>query len=148
VRTLADIVRAAAAPDLSIALVKDRVKVTCGAFAATLGTLPVVDFPLVPDFPHEAGVSLVSSTFAQALDRVRKFIQGDGSTMPHTAPSWASPTGRSSRGHGPPSARARNALAAPVDASAVELLIPRKATEDLWRDARDRQRGRSRRHRA
>lgn len=130
VRTLADIVRAAAAPDLTLTLAKDRVKVTCGAYTATLGTMSVHDFPIVPEFPAEAIAPLVSQAFAQALDRVRRFIQAEGTS---TATHGAYVNIGDGRVDVVATDKHRLGLAtleAPMDRTA-DLLIPRKAVEDL-----------------
>ena len=79
-RLLADIVRALPAAPVELRLEGTRVVLTCGAARFTLPTLPVEDYPSLPDMPETAG-SLESDVFAGAVSQVA-LAAGRDDTLP------------------------------------------------------------------
>lgn len=79
-RLLADIVRALPAAPVELRLEGTRVVLTCGAARFTLPTLPVEDYPSLPDMPETAG-SLESDVFAAAVAQVA-LAAGRDDTLP------------------------------------------------------------------
>ena len=79
-RLLADIVRALPAAPVELRLEGTRVVLTCGAARFTLPTLPVEDYPSLPDMPETAG-SLESDVFAGAVAQVA-LAAGRDDTLP------------------------------------------------------------------
>jgi DNA polymerase III subunit beta len=79
-RLLADIVRALPAAPVELRLEGTRVVLTCGAARFTLPTLPVEDYPTLPEMPATAG-SLESDVFAVAVAQVA-LAAGRDDTLP------------------------------------------------------------------
>ena len=79
-RLLADIVRALPAQPVDLRLEGSRVVLTCGAARFTLPTLPVEDYPALPDMPSTAG-KLESDVFAAAVAQVA-VAAGRDDTLP------------------------------------------------------------------
>jgi DNA polymerase-3 subunit beta len=79
-RLLADIVRSLPAQPVELRLEGARVVLTCGAARFTLPTLPVEDYPALPDMPTTTG-SLESSLFADAVAQVA-IAAGRDDTLP------------------------------------------------------------------
>ena len=79
-RLLADIVRSLPAAPVELRLEGTRVVLTCGAARFTLPTLPVEDYPSLPDMPETAG-SLESDVFAGAVAQVA-LAAGRDDTLP------------------------------------------------------------------
>jgi DNA polymerase-3 subunit beta len=79
-RLLADIVRALPAQPVDLRLEGTRVVLTCGAARFTLPTLPVEDYPALPDMPTTTG-SLESDVFAAAVAQVA-IAAGRDDTLP------------------------------------------------------------------
>jgi len=79
-RLLADIVRALPAQPVDLRLEGTRVVLTCGAARFTLPTLPVEDYPALPDMPTTTG-SLESDVFAAAVGQVA-IAAGRDDTLP------------------------------------------------------------------
>jgi len=79
-RLLADIVRSLPAAPVQLRLEGTRVVLTCGATRFTLPTLPVEDYPSLPDMPETAG-SLESDVFAGAVAQVA-LAAGRDDTLP------------------------------------------------------------------
>jgi DNA polymerase III subunit beta len=79
-RLLADIVRALPTAPVELRLEGTRVVLTCGAARFTLPTLPVEDYPSLPDMPETAG-SLESDVFAGAVAQVA-LAAGRDDTLP------------------------------------------------------------------
>ena len=79
-RLLADIVRSLPAQPVDLRLEGARVVLTCGAARFTLPTLPVEDYPALPDMPTTAG-SLESDVFAAAVAQVA-IAAGRDDTLP------------------------------------------------------------------
>lgn len=98
-RLLADISRSLPDRPVQVATEGTRVTVTCGAARFTLPTLPVEDYPALPDMPETSG-SVVTDVFATAVSQValaagrddtlpvltgvRVEIEGDGITLAAT----------------------------------------------------------------
>src|SRR6058998_1235719 len=79
-RLLADIVRSLPAQPVDLRLEGARVVLTCGAARFTLPTLPVDDYPALPDMPTTTG-SLESDVFAAAVAQVA-IAAGRDDTLP------------------------------------------------------------------
>ncbi|MCU1588749.1 MAG: polymerase subunit beta [Frankiales bacterium] len=79
-RLLADIVRSLPAQPVDLRLEGARVVLTCGAARFTLPTLPVEDYPALPDMPTTTG-SLESDVFAAAVAQVA-IAAGRDDTLP------------------------------------------------------------------
>jgi DNA polymerase-3 subunit beta len=79
-RLLADIVRSLPAQPVELRLEGARVVLTCGAARFTLPTLPVEDYPALPDMPTTTG-SLESDVFAAAVSQVA-IAAGRDDTLP------------------------------------------------------------------
>src|SRR4051795_6664495 len=79
-RLLADIVRSLPAQPVDLKLDGARVVLTCGAARFTLPTLPVEDYPALPDMPTTTG-SLESDVFAAAVAQVA-IAAGRDDTLP------------------------------------------------------------------
>ncbi|MDT7544181.1 MAG: polymerase subunit beta [Actinomycetota bacterium] len=79
-RLLADIVRSLPAQPVDLRLEGTRVVLTCGAARFTLPTLPVEDYPALPDMPTTTG-SLESDVFAAAVAQVA-IAAGRDDTLP------------------------------------------------------------------
>ena len=79
-RLLADIVRSLPAQPVDIATDGARVTVTCGSARFTLPTMPVADYPTLPDMPTTAG-GLESDVFAAAVAQVA-VAAGRDDTLP------------------------------------------------------------------
>ncbi len=68
-RLLADISRSLPAKPVDITTTDSRMEIVCGSARFTLQTLPVSDYPTLPDMPEATG-AVPSSTFAQAVSQV------------------------------------------------------------------------------
>ena len=79
-RLLNDIVRSLPAQPVDLRLEGTRVVLTCGAARFTLPTLPVEDYPALPDMPTTAG-ALESDIFAAAVAQVA-LAAGRDDTLP------------------------------------------------------------------
>jgi len=79
-RLLADIVRSLPAQPVDLRLEGTRVVLTCGAARFTLPTLPVDDYPALPDMPSTTG-ALESDVFAAAVAQVA-IAAGRDDTLP------------------------------------------------------------------
>ena len=79
-KLLADIVRSLPAQPVDLRLEGTRVVLTCGAARFTLPTLPVEDYPSLPDMPTVAG-SLESDVFGAAVAQVA-LAAGRDDTLP------------------------------------------------------------------
>ncbi|MFN2521783.1 MAG: DNA polymerase III subunit beta [Mycobacteriales bacterium] len=79
-RLLADIVRSLPAQPVDLRLEGARVVLTCGAARFTLPTLPVEDYPALPDMPSATG-ALASDAFAAAVGQVA-VAAGRDDTLP------------------------------------------------------------------
>jgi DNA polymerase-3 subunit beta len=79
-RLLADIVRSLPAQPVDLRLEGARVVLTCGAARFTLPTLPVEDYPALPDMPTTTG-ALSSDVFAAAVGQVA-IAAGRDDTLP------------------------------------------------------------------
>ena len=79
-RLLADIVRSLPAQPVDLRLEGARVVLTCGAARFTLPTLPVEDYPALPDMPTTTG-AIASDAFAAAVGQVA-IAAGRDDTLP------------------------------------------------------------------
>jgi DNA polymerase-3 subunit beta len=79
-RLLADIVRSLPPQPVELRLEGARVVLTCGAARFTLPTLPVEDYPALPDMPTTTG-ALASDAFAAAVAQVA-IAAGRDDTLP------------------------------------------------------------------
>ncbi len=68
-RLLADISRSLPAKPVDITTTESRMEIVCGSARFTLQTLPVSDYPALPDMPEATG-TVPSATFAQAVAQV------------------------------------------------------------------------------
>ncbi|MCG7308078.1 DNA polymerase III subunit beta [Brachybacterium halotolerans subsp. kimchii] len=68
-RMLSDIVRSLPNKDVSIELVGTKVEVRCGSAAFSLATLPVDEYPQLPEMPPVAG-TVQADVFAEAISQV------------------------------------------------------------------------------
>ena len=79
-RLLADITKALPAAPVVLRVDGNRVTIECGRSSFTLPTLPVEDYPSLPDMPDTAG-TLDSELFAQAVSQVA-IAAGKDDTLP------------------------------------------------------------------
>lgn len=79
-RLLADIARALPAAPVTITSEGSRVEVRCGRSSFTLPTLPVDDYPTLPDMPGSSG-TVTGSVFASAVAQVA-IAAGRDDTLP------------------------------------------------------------------
>jgi DNA polymerase III subunit beta len=79
-RLLAEITKALPAKPVDIAAVGSHVEITCGSARFTLPTMPVEDYPSLPEMPAVAG-SVDASTFAGAVAQVA-IAAGRDDTLP------------------------------------------------------------------
>jgi DNA polymerase III subunit beta len=79
-RLLADITKALPAAPVVLKVDGNRVAIECGRSSFTLPTLPVEDYPSLPDMPDTAG-TLDSELFAQAVSQVA-IAAGKDDTLP------------------------------------------------------------------
>jgi DNA polymerase-3 subunit beta len=79
-RLLAEITKALPAKPVDFAAVGAHVEITCGSGRFTLPTMPVEDYPTLPDMPALAG-SVEASTFAAAVSQVA-VAAGRDDTLP------------------------------------------------------------------
>lgn len=68
-RLLAEITKALPAKPVEVAAVGTHLELICGSARFTLPTMPVEDYPTLPNMPEEAGV-IDAATFAQAVAQV------------------------------------------------------------------------------
>ncbi|MGA8115108.1 MAG: DNA polymerase III subunit beta [Actinocatenispora sp.] len=79
-RLLAEITRALPAKPVDVATEGSRVEITCGSARFTLPTMPVEDYPSLPDMPRSAG-RIDASLFATAVAQVA-VAAGRDDTLP------------------------------------------------------------------
>src|SRR5690242_13092415 len=79
-RLLAEIVKSLRALPIEIAAVGSHVEITCGSARFTLPTMPVEDYPSLPDMPATAG-TVEAATFASAVQQVA-IAAGRDDTLP------------------------------------------------------------------
>ncbi len=79
-RLLADIARSLPAQPVVVSLEGNRVVITCGRSSFTLPTLPLDDYPALPEMPHSSG-SIDAATFAHAVGQVA-IAAGRDDTLP------------------------------------------------------------------
>ncbi len=79
-RLLADIARSLPAQPVVIAAEGSRVTITCGRASFTLPTLPIDDYPAMPEMPQSSG-TLDGDTFASAVAQVA-IAAGRDDTLP------------------------------------------------------------------
>jgi DNA polymerase-3 subunit beta len=79
-RLLADISRSLPAAPVTLSVDGSRVEVTCGRSSFTLPTLPVDDYPSLPDMPGSSG-TVPGSVFAHAVAQVA-IAAGRDDTLP------------------------------------------------------------------
>ena len=79
-RLLADIARALPAAPVTVTSEGSRVEVRCGRSSFTLPTLPVDDYPTLPDMPGSTG-TIPGATFAAAVAQVA-IAAGRDDTLP------------------------------------------------------------------
>lgn len=79
-RLLADITKALPAQPVVVKVEGNRVVIECGRSSFTLPTLPVEDYPSLPDMPDTAG-NVDSGVFAQAVAQVA-IAAGKDDTLP------------------------------------------------------------------
>lgn len=79
-KLLAEITKALPAKPVDIAAVKSHVEITCGSARFTLPTMPIEDYPALPDMPAVAG-TVDASTFASAVAQVA-IAAGRDDTLP------------------------------------------------------------------
>jgi DNA polymerase-3 subunit beta len=79
-RLLAEITRALPAKPVDVASVGSHVEITCGSARFTLPTMPVEDYPTLPEMPATAG-TVDASTFAAAVAQVA-IAAGRDDTLP------------------------------------------------------------------
>jgi len=79
-RLLADIARSLPAQPVVIAAEGSRVMITCGRASFTLPTLPIDDYPAMPEMPQSSG-TLDGDTFASAVAQVA-IAAGRDDTLP------------------------------------------------------------------
>lgn len=79
-RLLSEITRSLPAAPVELAQDDNRVVLTCGSARFTLPTLPVEDYPTLPDLPPIAG-TIASATFASAVAQVA-LAAGRDDTLP------------------------------------------------------------------
>src|SRR5690242_15871580 len=79
-RLLAEITRALPAKPVDVAAVGSHVEITCGSARFTLPTMPVEDYPTLPEMPATAG-TVDAATFAAAVAQVA-IAAGRDDTLP------------------------------------------------------------------
>jgi DNA polymerase-3 subunit beta len=79
-RLLAEIVKSLRALPIEVAAVGSHVELTCGSARFTLPTMPVEDYPSLPDMPATAG-TVEASVFASAVQQVA-IAAGRDDTLP------------------------------------------------------------------
>jgi DNA polymerase-3 subunit beta len=79
-RLLAEITKALRALPVDVAAVGSHVELTCGSARFTLPTMPVEDYPTLPDMPATAG-TVEAGTFASAVAQVA-IAAGRDDTLP------------------------------------------------------------------
>jgi DNA polymerase-3 subunit beta len=79
-RLLAEIARALPAKPVEVAADGSRVEITCGSARFTLPTMPVEDYPTLPDMPSSAG-QVDAAAFAAAVSQVA-VAAGRDDTLP------------------------------------------------------------------
>jgi len=79
-RLLAEITRALPAKPVDVATEGSRVEITCGSARFTLPTMPVEDYPTLPDMPRSAG-RIDAAAFATAVQQVQ-VAAGRDDTLP------------------------------------------------------------------
>ncbi|MDT4989231.1 MAG: polymerase subunit beta, partial [Micromonosporaceae bacterium] len=79
-RLLAEITKALPAKPVEVASVGSHVEITCGSARFTLPTMPVEDYPTLPDMPASAG-TVDARTFADAVSQVA-IAAGRDDTLP------------------------------------------------------------------
>lgn len=79
-RLLAEITKSLRALPIEVAAVGSHVELTCGSARFTLPTMPVEDYPSLPDMPATAG-TIEAATFASAVQQVA-IAAGRDDTLP------------------------------------------------------------------
>jgi len=79
-RLLAEITKALPAKPVDVAAVGTHVEITCGSARFTLPTMPVEDYPTLPEMPEMAG-TVEASVFASAVSQVA-IAAGRDDTLP------------------------------------------------------------------
>src|SRR3954451_4766461 len=79
-RLLAEITKALPAKPVDVAAVGSHVEITCGSARFTLPTMPVEDYPTLPEMPEMAG-TVEASVFASAVSQVA-IAAGRDDTLP------------------------------------------------------------------
>jgi len=79
-RLLAEITRALPAKPVEVAAVGSHLELVCGSARFTLPTMPVEDYPMLPDMPASAG-TVEASAFARAVAQVA-VVAGRDDTLP------------------------------------------------------------------
>jgi DNA polymerase-3 subunit beta len=79
-RLLADITKALPAQPVEISVDGSRVSITCGSARFSLPTMPVEDYPQLPDMPQRAG-EIAGEVFGQAVSQVA-IAAGRDDTLP------------------------------------------------------------------
>src|ERR1700754_313242 len=79
-RLLAEITKALPGKPVDVAAVGSHVEITCGSARFTLPTMPVEDYPSLPDMPARAG-TVEASPFARAVAQVA-VVAGRDHTLP------------------------------------------------------------------
>jgi DNA polymerase-3 subunit beta len=79
-RLLAEITRALPAEPVEVAAVGSQLELVCGSARFTLPTMPVEDYPTLPDMPASAG-TVEASAFARAVAQVAA-VAGRDDTLP------------------------------------------------------------------
>src|SRR6266545_2881559 len=79
-RLLAEITKALPAKPVDVAAVGSHVEITCGSARFTLPTMPVEDYPTLPEMPATAG-TVDAATFAAAVAQVAIARGGVGEGM-------------------------------------------------------------------
>jgi DNA polymerase-3 subunit beta len=79
-RLLAEITKALPAKPVDVAAVGTHVEITCGSARFTLPTMPVEDYPTLPDMPEMAG-TVEAAVFASAVSQVA-IAAGRDDTLP------------------------------------------------------------------
>ncbi|HEV7708991.1 MAG TPA: DNA polymerase III subunit beta [Asanoa sp.] len=79
-RLLAEITRALPAKPVEVAAVGSHLELVCGSARFTLPTMPVEDYPTLPDMPASAG-TVEASAFARAVAQVA-VVAGRDDTLP------------------------------------------------------------------
>jgi DNA polymerase-3 subunit beta len=79
-RLLAEITKALPAKPVDVAAVGTHVEITCGSARFTLPTMPVEDYPTLPEMPEMAG-SIDAAAFASAVSQVA-IAAGRDDTLP------------------------------------------------------------------